>query len=58
VACSTYGGTRGAYWVSMGGNCVKDTTWDDNIKTDRHETGWEARTGLIWLRKGTGGGRL
>ena len=33
--------------------------WEDNIKMDLQEAGWEgARTGLIWLRMGTGGGHL
>jgi hypothetical protein len=30
----------------------------DNIKIDLREVGWEARTGSIWLRIGTGGGLL
>jgi hypothetical protein len=29
--------------------------WEDNIKMDLREAGWEAWTGLIWLRIGTGG---
>jgi hypothetical protein len=29
--------------------------WEDNIKMDLQEVGW---TGLIWLRIGTGEGRL
>jgi hypothetical protein len=32
--------------------------WEDNIKMDLQEVGWEAWTGLIWLRIGTGGGLL
>jgi hypothetical protein len=28
---------------------------EDNIKMDLREVGWEAQTGLIWLRIGTGG---
>jgi hypothetical protein len=32
--------------------------WEDNIKMDVREVGWEAWTGLIWLRTGTGGGLL
>ena len=33
--------------------------WQDNIKIDLQEVGWGgARTGLIWLRKRTGGGHL
>ena len=33
-------------------------TWANNIKMDLKKVGWERRTGLIWLRIGTGGGRL
>ena len=29
---------------------------EDNIKMNLKETGWDEWTGLIWLRKGTGGG--
>ena len=32
--------------------------WKDNIKLNLQEVGWEAWTGLIWLRRGTGGGHL
>ena len=32
--------------------------WEDNIKMDLQEVGWEAWAGLIWLRTGTGGGHL
>ena len=32
--------------------------WEDNIKMDLQEVGWETRTGFIWLRIGTGGGLL
>jgi hypothetical protein len=32
--------------------------WEDNIIMDLQEVGWEARTALIWLRTGTGGGLL
>jgi hypothetical protein len=32
--------------------------WEDNIEMDLQEVGWEAWTGLIWLRIGTGGGLL
>jgi hypothetical protein len=32
--------------------------WEDNIKMDLQEVGWESWTGLIWLRIGTGGGLL
>ena len=32
--------------------------WDNNIKLDLQEVGWGggAWAGLIWLRRGTGGG--
>jgi hypothetical protein len=29
--------------------------WDDNIKMDLKEGGWEVWTGFIWLRIGTSG---
>jgi hypothetical protein len=29
--------------------------WEDNIKMDLQEVGCEAKTGLVWLRTGTGG---
>jgi hypothetical protein len=32
--------------------------WEDNIKMDLQEMEWGARTGLIWLCIGTGGGPL
>ena len=32
--------------------------WDDNIKKYLQEVGWGAWTGSVWLRRGTGGGRL
>jgi hypothetical protein len=32
--------------------------WEDNIKMDLQEVGWGARTGLIWLRTGTGAERI
>ena len=32
--------------------------WEDNIKMDLQKVGWRAITGLIWLRIGTGGGKL
>jgi hypothetical protein len=32
--------------------------WEDNIKMDLQDVGWEAWTGLSWLRIGTGGGLL
>jgi hypothetical protein len=32
--------------------------WEDNIKMDLREVGWEAWTGSIWPRIGPGGGLL
>jgi hypothetical protein len=32
--------------------------WEDNIKMEGQEVGYGARTGLIWLGIGTGGGQL
>jgi len=32
--------------------------WEVNVKMDLLEVGWVAYTGLIWLRRGTGGGYL
>jgi len=32
--------------------------WEDNIKMNHLFMGLGAWTGLLWLRKGTGGGRL
>jgi hypothetical protein len=29
--------------------------WDDNIRIDLREIGWEIWAGLIWLRTGTSG---
>jgi len=32
--------------------------WEDNIDLALQEVGWEAWTGLVWLRIGTGGRHL
>jgi hypothetical protein len=32
--------------------------WEDKIKMDLQEVGWEAWAGMMWLRKGTDGGHL
>jgi hypothetical protein len=32
--------------------------WEDGIKTDLREIGWEVWSGFIWLRIGTSGGLL
>jgi hypothetical protein len=29
--------------------------WEDNMEMDPQRVGWEAQTGFIWLRTGTGG---
>jgi len=53
------GGTIGAYTVLVGRPCEQRLherprhRWENNIKI-----GWEAWTGLLWLRIGTGGGCL
>jgi hypothetical protein len=56
------GESRGVYRVLVGKPERKRPLarprhrWDDNIKLDLQEVG--ASTGLIWLRKGTGGRHL
>jgi hypothetical protein len=32
--------------------------WEDNIRMNLREIGWEIVTGFIWLRLGTNGGLL
>ena len=32
--------------------------WEDNIKINLQEMDWEACTGSVWFRKGTGGWHL
>ena len=63
--CSTYGGERrGVYRVLVRKPEGKRPLgrsrrrWEDNIKMDIQEAGWGAWIGFIWLRIGTGGGRL
>jgi hypothetical protein len=59
-----YGERRSVYRVLMGKPEGKRPLgrparrWEDNIKMDPQEVGGGARTGLIWLRTGTGGGHL
>jgi hypothetical protein len=54
------GQRRGAYRVSVGKLEGRRPfgrprhRWEDNIKKDFREVEWEAWTGLIWLRIGTG----
>ena len=58
------GDRRGAYKVLVGklegkrpfGRCR--CRWEDKINMDHQEVCWEAWTGLMWLRIGTGGGLL
>jgi hypothetical protein len=55
---------RGAYRILVGRSEGRRLLgrprrrWEDNIKMDLQEVGWEAWTGMIWLRIGTGGGLL
>jgi hypothetical protein len=59
-ACGNTGDRRGAYRVLVGKPEGKRPPgrhrlrWDDNIKMDVKELGWEVWTGLIWLRIGKG----
>jgi hypothetical protein len=63
-ACSTYGERRGAYGVlvmkSKGKNHMEDPDVDGRIILSWIFRKWDGElwTGLIWLRKGTSGGRL
>jgi hypothetical protein len=58
------GETRGAYRAFVGKPEGRRPLgrprrgWEYNIKLDLREVGWEAWTGSIWLRIGTGGGLL
>jgi len=58
------GQRRGVYRVSVGKPEGKrprgrpTRRWNDNIKMDFEEVGWEAWNGLIWFRIGTGGRHL
>jgi hypothetical protein len=58
------GEARGAYRILVGRPEGRRplgrprSRWEYNIKMDLQEVGWEAWTGLIWLRIGTGGGLL
>ena len=55
---------RGAYRILVGRPDKRrllarpSYRWEDNIKMDYQEVGWGAWAGLIWLRRGTGGGHL
>jgi hypothetical protein len=58
------GDRRGAYRVLVGKPEGKrplgrpSGRWEDEINMDHQEVDWEAWTGLMWLRIGTGGGLL
>ena len=66
-ACSTYGGGEEAYAVFWWGNLreryhLEDPGLDGRIILNsifrKLFVGWGTLTGLIWLRRGTGGGHL
>jgi len=58
------GERRGAYRVLVGKYEGKRALgrprrrWEDIIKMDLQKEGRWARTGLIWIRTGTGGGHM
>ena len=63
-SCSKYGESRGPYRV-LGGKPERKRLLgrpshrsDGIIKPEFQEVGWGPWTGLIWLRIGTGDGRL
>jgi len=59
-ACSTYWERKSVYRVLVGNpegkrpHVIPRRQWNDNIKSDIQVVGSGARTGLIWLRIGTG----
>jgi hypothetical protein len=61
---STYGKRRVVSRVLVGKTQGKRQfgrprgSWQDNIKMGLQEVEWWARTGFIWLWRGTGGGLL
>jgi hypothetical protein len=61
---ASIGDRRGVYCVLVGKPEGKRPfgrsrcRWKDKINMDLQEVGWEAWTGLMWLRIGTGGGLL
>ena len=61
---ASMGDRRGAYRVLVGKPEGKRPfgrprcKWKDKINMDLQEVGWEAWTGLMWFRIGTGGGLL
>jgi hypothetical protein len=59
------GERRGVYGILVGRpegrrpiGRPRHSRWEDNIKIDLEEVGWDAWTGLSWLRIRTGGGLL
>jgi hypothetical protein len=64
VACGAYGEGRCVHRVLIGTREGKRPLgtprrrWEDTIKMDLQEVGGVVWTGWIWLRIGTGGGRL
>jgi len=58
------GERRGVYRLFVGKPELKSLLgrprhrWDDNIKIDLEELGWEVWTGSSWLRIGKSGGHL
>jgi len=63
-ACSTYGEVRVVYRDLLGKPESKKPPgrprrrWEGNIEMDLQKVKWRTSIGLIWLRIGTGGGRL
>jgi hypothetical protein len=64
MACSTYVKEERCIQSFGGETWGNETTWktrrswEDNIKMNLREVGWEIWTGLIWLWTGTDGGFL
>ena len=62
VACN--GERKGAYRAVVGRPEAQRPRvrprhrWEDNIKTDFKEGGWKAYSGVMWLKRRTGGGHL
>jgi hypothetical protein len=63
-ACDTYRGQE-RYIRGFGGEYLREIGHLENLGVDRRISEWvfeegvgEAWTGLLWLRVGTGGGRL
>jgi hypothetical protein len=58
------GDSRGAFRILVGNPVGKRPfarprcRWENKINMDLQEVGWEAWTGVMWLRIRTGGGLL